>query len=266
MKLVPTLFVPFMLVRSRLSDWKAQVLAAMLPTVSTFLVMAFWGWELGPLGGTLSSQVLGLVPLGLTFLNFLASPVMLPILFRIPYFYEVVRLLWIPTLLVATVFAARRFPSASIKDTAQAFMLVLCAFFLSRWGVNEQLIIYFLPLLLVDVLVWHPERRLLFHMTWVLALLFLTANNDLFLLFVGPVAPDLMNFALQLHDVNNLTLLAAARYVTVDLLGVIFSIHLVQVMLVLIRNKQNATPWLLHRLTHRMTTSKVVESASDGTS
>jgi len=264
LKLVPVLFVPYLALRNRSTDCKTQMAALALPATLTLLIFSLANWDFGPFTGTLTSQVLGRVVIGMNYMNLFGTPFTYPFFSRIGYFYVVIHLLWIPGVAVASLVALRLFPSSSMQHSTQALLLILVAFFLTRWGVNEQLMIYLFPLMLVDVLVWHPERRLLFEFTWILGIIFLAVRSDLFLVFAGPVFPGAMDLAFRLQDINNPTIFVSLYYAAIYLLGTLFSIFLVQIALVLIHPSRDSTPWLLRPVVRRKAPLSILSSDGEG--
>lgn len=173
-------------------------------------------------------------------MRLIAEPFILPIVSQINYFFLVTGLLWIPAILIASILAVKLFPKSMASDVVQALMLVIVIFYLTRWSVNEQYMIYLLAFLLIDVALWHPERRALLQLTWMLGLIFLAVNNLLFIRFFGPVIPAAVDYD---YFLDNASMISGLRLVLLDALGIIFSIHLVQLALVLTHPKTEPTPW-----------------------
>ncbi|HYB05019.1 MAG TPA: hypothetical protein VED17_11195 [Nitrososphaerales archaeon] len=98
---------------------------------------------------------------------------------------------WIPAVLIASGFCAIsiRGKDQLMRNLCLSSLFITLVFFLTKSIVNEQYLIYFLGLGLVDYYVLERERRQkLFHAIWVTALIFLTANNTYFSRFLEPLS------------------------------------------------------------------------------
>jgi hypothetical protein len=98
---------------------------------------------------------------------------------------------WIPAVLFASgfcVISVRR-KDQLIRNVCLASLFITLVFFLTKSIVNEQYLIYFLGLGLVDYYIWERKRRQkLFHSLWITALIYLTANNTYFTRFLEPLS------------------------------------------------------------------------------
>ena len=150
-----------------------------------------------------------------------------------------------------------RFTANGPSATVQALLLITTIFFLTRWGVNEQYLIYLLPLFYIDIVLWHPNRTSLFLVTWVLSLAFLLVNNDLLVRFFGPLDSRAVDIAYAFDNASNL---APIRVWAMYALQVLFSVHLVQLARTFLNPARDTRPWLLwpfrnlRRLTSRSST------------
>ncbi len=98
---------------------------------------------------------------------------------------------WIPAVLLASGFCvvSIRGRDQLIRNLCLASLFITLAFFLTKSIVNEQYLIYFLGLGLVDYYVLERNRRQkLFHAIWVTALIYLTADNTYFTRFLEPIS------------------------------------------------------------------------------
>jgi hypothetical protein len=252
LKWLPLIYLPFHGLSERGTRKILLGLPVVIPPVVTALILTAMGWD--TLGITAMSQSAshgggG----GLTYVNILQAPAIVPILATINGFYLVAGYLWIPGCIVAGWVAYRRFGADSPGGVAQSLLLITTVFFLTRWGVYEQYLIYFLPLFYIDVVLWHPSRRSLFFLTWGLSLAYLLVNNDLLIRFFGPVDSRAVDIA---YAFDNQSSLAPLRVYGMYILGVLFTVHLVQLVRIFMDPSRDSTPWLLRPLVRLRTLSK----------
>src|SRR5712692_3182653 len=193
LKFFPAIALGYYLFMGRLASWRITALTVFIPTSFTILAFAFLGWSYQPVLQTLQADTHG-VPAGMTYTRLLAEPFILPLENQINNFFLIAGLLWIPALLIASILALKFFPKPTPADSVQAVLLITIFFFLTRWSVYEQYMIYLIAFLLIDVKLWHPKRRGLFHVTWMLSLIFLVINNLLFIRFLGPAIPSAVDY------------------------------------------------------------------------
>src|SRR5207245_3551080 len=139
---------------------------------------------------------------------------------------------------LAGLVAYRRFPGTAAEPTVQALLLVTTVFLLTRWGVYEQYLMYLLPLFYIDTLLWHPERKRLFRFTWIVAFLFLLANNDLLLRFLEPVSSQAVDIA---FSADNASIFAPIRTAALYIVASVFTVHLVQLVSVFLNLSRDPT-------------------------
>lgn len=241
LKSLPIIFVPYLFLRSKGRDRWATLLTVSIPAGFTAAIFAVTGWSLAGLSGALLYEAHG-VPQGLTYWTLLGIPAFGNVLAASPIAGIVLTYLWIPGILLGSWWAARRFAATDVAGLVQAFLFLTVLLFLLRWMVNEQYLVGLLPLLLIDVAVWHPERRGLLHATWILGLAFLIWNNFFLVRFGAPVFPGALPFEFAL-SANPAFI--GLRETILDLLAVLFSIHLVQLGLILANPRRTAQPWLV---------------------
>src|SRR5712692_1562692 len=73
-----------------------------------------------------------------------------------------------------------------------------------------------------------------------LSLIFLVINNLLFIRFLGPSIPSAVDYDSFL---DNASMIAGIRYALLDVMGVLFSIHLIQLALVIASPKRDTASW-----------------------
>lgn len=124
----------------------------------------------------------------LYYLNFTPPPFVTTLL-------KVMGLVWIPAILVSTYYSIRYVKSSAENNEDLAtkilisMLFVTLIFFLTKSTISEQFTLYFLGLGLVDYYILRShERRILFHLIWVSALVFAAANNTFFVRFLRPLS------------------------------------------------------------------------------
>ncbi|HYM38959.1 MAG TPA: hypothetical protein VEY12_02280, partial [Thermoplasmata archaeon] len=177
---------------------------------------------------------------GMTYVYILHDPLFYGAWTGIPGLYEAMGLLWIPGSLVAGYVAWRRFPDPTPKAAVQGMLLVTTVFYLTRYGVYEQYLLYLLPLFLADIVLWHPGRRTVYNFTCILIFAYLLVNNDLLIRFLGPVNSSFVDIAYAADASPVLGILRTAGLYTLD---VLITITLLQLTVVFARGESNPVPW-----------------------
>lgn len=241
LKWLPLIYLPFYALREWGNRRLTVVLPLLIPLVFTVAVMSAMGWDYVGIAAMSRSASHGGGG-GLTYVNILQAPAIAPVLSTINGFYLVMVFLWVPGFILANGIAYRRFAGDSPERVVQSLLLITTVFFLTRWGVYEQYLIYFLPLFYIDVALWHPNRRSLFILTWILALGYMLVNNDLLLRFVGPVDSRAVDIA---YAFDTQSILAPLRIWAIYILEVLFTVHLVQLVRNFLDPTRDPTSWLL---------------------
>jgi len=99
--------------------------------------------------------------------------------------------LWVPAVLLASAFCVKNIRRREnlTRNICLSLLLVTVVFYLTKSIVNEQYLIYFLGLGLVDYYAMESNRRRkLFHAIWLTSLVFLAANNTYFTRFLEPLS------------------------------------------------------------------------------
>ena len=240
LKSLPLIFVPYNVFRGRgASRWSA-VLALGIPALSTWLMFVIFGWDSLGISRMVTYSAHGNFQ-GLTYAAVVLSYAS-PLLSGAGgvVFYGL-GLTWLFAVILVGFLAPRVFSGGAPRSVVQSFLLITAVFFLTRWEVNEQYLLYLLPLLFIDVTLWHPERKGLFRFTWILGLSFLLVNSVLLIRFVGPLYPPAVDFD---YFINNFSAAALPRIIVMQALAIIFSIHMVQLVVILLRPGSNPVPWL----------------------
>jgi len=241
LKLFPLIFIPYHLLREKGTAKLRQLVSLGIPVVFTAAAFYLGGWGFANFRDTMVYAAHG-APQGMSILAVLFSHGLLDHFPGIVAAFGAASWLWVPAVTVSGVYAARRFPRNSRFDLVQALLFIMVVFFLFRVQVNEQYLMYLLPLLLLDLVLWHPERKGLFHMTWVIGLVYLLFNNDFLIRFFGPIFPATLDWS---YNLDNNSSFGPVRTVVLLAVAIMFAVHLVQLALVLIDGRWNPDPWLL---------------------
>ncbi len=242
LKIFPLIFVPYHVVRDKGSGKLRQLLTLGIPVAFTAGVFYLGGWGLESFQGTGVYGARGM-PLGMTLLAVLFSPDVLDVFPGLAPVFGIVAWAWVPAVVGAGLYAAKRFPRESNSGLVQGLLFITVVFFLFRSQVYEQYLLYLLPLLLVDVALWHPERIALFRATWIIGLIYLLFNNDFLIRFVVPIFPAAQDYS---YALDNNSAFGPVRSLILLALAVIFAVHLIQVAAVLIDDRRSTTPWAIH--------------------
>lgn len=247
LKLFPVIFVPYHFLRERgWARWR-QLLVVAIPAVFTAAAFALGGWGLASFQGTMVYEAHG-VALGMTLFAVVFSQDVVAAYPGVMAFFPLVSWLWVPAVVLAGAYAVRRFSRDTQVGLIQALLLISVVFFLFHAQLYEQYLLYLLPLLLVDAVLWHPERRLLFHQTWAIGLVYMIFNNDFLIRFAVPLFPSVLDTTVGL---DSSPVFGVARAWILYILAVLFVVNLVQLAVVLADPEREARPWLLRLLPRR---------------
>lgn len=202
-----------------------------LLSFSTFLVM---GWPISTASATLASTVrkggesMSVWDL-FFYLNYLG---ILPPL--TPEVYTILGLAWIPAIIVVTLVSLRLFDLRTDYGRFQSLIVATLAFLIFKARVTEQYAIYFFALAVVDIAVWHAERKQMLLLMMGAVLVYLLSNNYLLTRFLAPIYPDFTQIEMGVNQSYGLF-----RY-TVNLLsGTIFTILNARYFIAIIKNRSN---------------------------
>jgi len=229
-KSIPMVFVLPILPPTRRNIW-ATLLALALPAVTTLAVLDLMGWSFG---GFLSA-VWGVVPgIGesmsawdvffFLYIVGVSPGLLVPLA-------SALALLWIPAVVAAALYGLWKFGYEGKYAMVQTMILCVLAFLLFKARVNEQYSLYLIPLGLIDVALWHPERKKLLYLTAAVTMLFLLVNNNFLIGFLAPIYPS----AVQI-DLSVSFMLGLYRYGAKLLLGTLFTVFNVLYLLRVIRS------------------------------
>jgi hypothetical protein len=238
-KWVTAIYLPLELFAER--GWRrASFLVALaVPILATVLCSLALGWGTTNLSAASVSQSRGGGG-GMNWVGILTAPPLAPWLATQPQLTYWLSYLWIPAIFVAGWVSARWFASREPKQVLRAMVVVTSTFLLFRWGLYEQYMLYLFSLVLLDVILFHPERRALFLGTIVTSSAFLLMNNDLGIRFLAPLSPavtaytDALDASTGYGTVRIYALIAIALLVTGTL---------AQLVYVYLREDASPRPW-----------------------
>ncbi len=107
------------------------------------------------------------------------------------YFQTIYGWIWIPAILLASCYCALKIRHRVNFQTnlVLSSLFVTLTFFLTKYVINEQFLIYFLGFALIDYYLLSTKiRRNLFHAVWISALTFLIVNNAYLSRFFSPLS------------------------------------------------------------------------------
>ena len=130
---------------------------------------------------------------------------------------------WIPALLISSFFCVSsiRGRKELTRNLCLSILFVTNIFLLTKSIVNEQYLIYFLGVSLVDYYVLESRvRQKLFHAIWISVLIFLMANNTYFTRFLAPLSI----YYSQLDSMFETGKLGELRYGILIVSGIAFTV------------------------------------------
>lgn len=239
LKWFPVILLPLYGFRERFSRNGMTLLSLAVPIGVTLLVFTVAGWDYHGVTAMATAVSHGGGG-GVTAMSILQLPAFVSFFASSPLLFAAMGYLWVPGISIAGYVAHRRFSMESSVGLVQAVLLVIVSFYLTRWGVNEQYLMYLFPLFLIDVAAWHPERRPLFSFLVVVTTGFVIVNNDLLLRFLGPLSTTFVEIAFAADSSPDIGVL---RQATLHFLSVLSSVTLVQIAATLLRPNLDPRPW-----------------------
>jgi hypothetical protein len=229
-KSIPLIYVLPLLPPDR-KRWPGTVLALSSVFAISGLIFLASGWGLSSIGGTLTNatQKIG-ESMSLWELPYFLSTLGVPTASLLPILSDL-GLLWIPSVLVATILGSRRFGTRGNYALVQTMLLSTLAFLIFRAQVNEQYTIYLFALGIVDVALWHPERKRFLLLAILVVSAFLVVNNNFMIRFLAPVYPSAVDI-----DVAIVLQLGILRYAAKLILGTLFTLLNVRLLVLILRS------------------------------
>ncbi len=194
LKVLPLMYFPVMAFIQESKQKIALYLSVSIGTSIAFALLPylfFKGWKISQLAGV-----------GISVVNKLGGSANYWIILTVyqtywkipPSIIDLLNLIayaWIPAVLIASAFCISRIKQREnlTRNLCLSLIFITLIFFLTKSIVNEQYVIYFLGLGLVDYYVLDSRRRRkLFHAIWITTLVFLAANNGYFTRFLEPLS------------------------------------------------------------------------------
>ncbi|MCI4326945.1 MAG: hypothetical protein L3K16_04840 [Thermoplasmata archaeon] len=240
-KWITVVFLPLEFFRHRGVRRLWPVASVVLVGGLTVLAFRLAGWSFTGIVATTTSSTGGggggMNYVQLTNLWFVANA-----LNRVPSSYFVLQHAWVPVCIAAGWYTARWLGTGARGQQLRAFLFVLTAVLLVRWGLYEQYMLYPFALLAADVYTLHPERRRFFYFLVVVASGYLLVNNGAGIWFAAPTSQQAFNIV---QGFDSSAFWGTVRYYLLDVFGVLMTVSLVQFLWVLARDDPNPRPWLI---------------------
>jgi uncharacterized membrane protein len=129
--------------------------------------------------------------------------------------------------------ARQQIGSLSLQSVLRYSIIAALIFLITRVWISEQYVLYFIALALIDIALFSPEKKKIFTIMWVLALLFLIANNTLLIRFLTPVWTHAFYIDLS---INNSPFYGKIRYVVTALIATLFYIAAIKMLILYYRD------------------------------
>ncbi len=190
-KSVPIIYaIPTTLAQKR--GWFGLLLAVGIPTLFSLSTILVMGWPLPTAGASLfSAAAKGGESMSawdiFFYLNYLG--LLAPLT---PSVYRILGFVWIPAVIVFTLVSFRTYNLKTDFGLVQSLIIATLAFLIFKARVTEQYAIYLFALLVIDIAIWHPERRRMLQLMMVAVMLYLLSNNYMLTRFAAPVYPNFM--------------------------------------------------------------------------
>ncbi len=230
-KSVPVIYAVPTTIRQRHGS-VGLLIAVGMPTLFSIAIFLLMGWPISTASATLFSTVAKggesmSVWDSFFYLNYLAILSPLP-----PNVYGILGLLWIPAVVVLTLFSFRMFDLKTDYGLIQSLLVATLAFLIFKARVTEQYAIYLFALAAVDVALWHPERKRVLLLMMGAVLVYLLSNNYLLTRLLAPINPNFIQIETGVNESFGLF-----RYTVNFLSGTIFTILNVKYLITMIKRK-----------------------------
>lgn len=231
-KWVTIIFVPLEIFRAKGRGRLVAVLALATPATLTVLTFLASGWSITGIESTASSEAGGTGG-GMNWVR-LVTPALAP------WLYPAVSYLWAPVVIIVGWWIAKHYQLVDRAEEMTGMTLLIAVFLLVRDGLNEQYMLYLFPFLVLDFTLFHPSRRSFFEFLWILCFAFLLFNNTLGIWFLTPISPHYLVLSTSLNASHGF---GDIRRNSLNLLSVLISITLLQLVVLLLRRKEEWEPW-----------------------
>ncbi|MEM3804389.1 MAG: hypothetical protein QXX17_08275 [Conexivisphaerales archaeon] len=190
-----------------------------IPILPSLLIFYLTGWSFETIGRTLGSTIIKEgESMSVWEVYYVANAIGL-LKFITPFISNVIGLIWIPAILIVTYLAWKKFGFNSDYGLVQSLLLITLTFFIFKTRINEQYLLYFLLLAIIDIAVWNRGRAKLLYAIVAVATLFLVVNNFFMLNFVSPLFPNIISIINMLNQQ-----IGTARLIVKSILGLLFTI------------------------------------------
>lgn len=220
---------------ARGKDVVALILAGALPVALSACTILVMGWPISTVGATIGSTVGkegGSMSIwdAFFYFNYLGLPAP-PSEISGALGYA-----WIPAIILLTLVALSRFRLETDHGLVQALLVCTFAFLIFKAQITEQYALYFFWLAVVDIALWHPERKRMLAAAVTVAMVYLVVNNYFLLRFLSPVYPGFINFEEAMYKQ-----ISPARYAINFLAGTAFTLLNVNYLLAVLRCPKGST-------------------------
>ncbi len=208
------------------------LIALGLPALLSFATFLVMGWPISTASATLFSTVrkggesMSVWDL-FFYLNYLR--ILSPLT---PEVYTILGFVWIPAIVLLTLVSFRLFDLGTDYGRFQSLLMATLAFLIFKARVTEQYAIYLFALVVVDVALWHPQRKRMLLLMMGAVLVYLLSNNYLLTRFLAPVYPNFMQIETGVNESFGLF-----RYSVNFLSGTIFTILNVQYLAAMLNRR-----------------------------
>jgi hypothetical protein len=194
LKVLPLIYFPLMAFVQETKQKIAIYLTVSVGSSILFVLLPyvfFKDWNLSQLigvGVSVASKLGGSMNYWIVFSVYSSYRILPPV---VESLLNLLAFVWIPSVLIATWFCLKciRDRENFTRNLCLSTVFVTLVFFLTKSIVNEQYLIYFLGIGLVDYYVLESKaRKKLFHAMWLAGLAFLAANNTYFTRFLEPLS------------------------------------------------------------------------------
>ncbi len=215
------------------------LIAIGLPALLSFATFLAMGWPISTASATLISTVrkggesMSVWDL-FFYLNYLG--ILSPLT---PEVYTILGFVWIPAIILLTLLSFRLFDLGTDYGRFQSLLIATLAFLIFKARVTEQYAVYLFALAVVDVALWHPERKRMLLLMMGAVLVYLLSNNYLLTRFLAPVYPNFMQIETGVNESFGLF-----RYSVNLVFGTIFTILNAKYLIALIKTK---VTWVPHK-------------------
>lgn len=241
LKGVPVVFLPVLRERSTVRTLAIWIVSLFSVGVLSVLPFVFMGWDVQAIVQNGLYQVSKFSEgFGAWYFLYFSYYVSSFSPLGIEVLVQMLAVAWIPVVGAVLILSILRSPKKS-EGVVRWLLIVAFVFVLARISNHEQHVLYILPLMILDVALWHEDREKLFDLLWMVTLVYLVVNNTLLIRFLSPVAD--WSWPLDLW-INNSYPTEPIRYVLKLVLGLVFAATAAQYLLNLL-GRGTSEPYLL---------------------